>query len=116
MVRFVVEDEDVLEPHQLRHHALEHPAFRLFGLKLRPVALEQRAPALGEFDHFTLLEGMEVRDDDLRAVHGLQHVVGDKLAVGVVTVRIVGLENAETVLDRDARRHDQESAGEAFAA
>lgn len=46
VVPFVVEDEDVLHPHQLGQHPLEHLALRLQRVQLGSPALEQRAAAL----------------------------------------------------------------------
>ena len=58
---------------------------------------------------------MEVRDDDLRAVHAVEHVGWNEFAVGVVAVRVVRLENPETVFNRQAGSADQKSSREMFA-
>jgi hypothetical protein len=39
-----------------------------------------------------------VGDDDLGAVHIVEHVAGNEFAAGVVAVGIVGLEDAQSVL------------------
>jgi hypothetical protein len=47
VMRLVVEDEDVLQPHQLRHRPLEHLPLGLQRVEIVPDAPpEQRAPAL----------------------------------------------------------------------
>ena len=72
-------------------------------------------PPFGEFDAFAQLEGVVVGDDDLGPVHVVEHVARNELAVVVVAVGVVGLEDAQAVLDREARRDDQEAAGEVLA-
>ena len=116
VVRLVVEDEDVLHAHQVGHDALEHLAFGFQRVQLVAAALEQRAAALGELHALAELEGVVVGDDDLGAFEVVEHVAGHQFAAGVVAVRIVRLEDAQAVLDREARRDDQEAAGEVLAA
>ncbi len=116
VVRLVVEDEDVPEPHQLGHDALEHLPLGLERLQiLTHPALEQRPPTLRQLQPLPALEGVVVGDDDLGAVHVVQHVAGYQLAARVVAVRVAGVEDAKTVLDRDPRGDDEEAAGEALA-
>ena len=109
VVRLVVEDEDVLHAHEVGHHPLEHLAFGFQGVQLFAAPLKQGAPARGEFDALAELEGVVVGDDDLGAVDVVQHVAGHELAAGVVAVGVVRLEDAEAVLDGDARARRRES-------
>ena len=115
VVGFVVEDEDVLQAHQVGHHPLEHLAFGFERVQRLAATLEQRAAALGELDPLAQLEGVVVGDDDLGAVDVVQHVARDELAALVVAVGIVGLQHAQAVLDRQAWGDDQKAAGEALA-
>ena len=108
-MRLVVEDEDVLHAHQVGHDALEHLAFGFQRVQFVAAPLKQRAPALGELDALAQLEGVVVGDDDLGPVHIVQHVAGDELAAGVVAVGIVGLEDAQPVLDGEAGRDDEKA-------
>ena len=113
VVRLVVEDEDVLHAHQVGHDALEHLAFGLQRVQfLAGAPLKKRAAALGQLDALAQLEGVVVGDDDLGAVHVVEHVAGDEFAAGVVAVRVVRLEDAQPVLDRQAGCDDEKAAGE----
>ncbi len=58
---------------------------------------------------------MEVRDDDLGAVDVAEHVVGDEFTALIIAVRIVGLQHAQAVTDRQTGGHDQEPACELLA-
>ena len=58
---------------------------------------------------------MEVGDEDLGAAEVLQHVRRHKFAAGVVALRIVRQQHAQTVADGDAGRHHQEAPREARA-
>ena len=80
------------------------------------VTLDQRATPLRYFDAFAQLEGVIVGDDDLRTAHLIEHVVGHDLSAGVIAVRIVRLQDAQPVLDRQAGRADQKPAREGLAA
>ncbi len=116
MVRLVVQDEDVLQPHQLGHHALEHLALGLEGVQLIADApLKQRAPALRQLHPLAALEGVIVGNDDLGAVDIVQHVGRHQLAARVVAVGVVRLKDAQAILDRDARGDHEKAAGEALA-
>ena len=42
----------------------------------------------------------------------VQHVAGHEFAAGVVAVGVVRLEDAQAILDGEARRDDQEAARE----
>ena len=50
VMRLVIQDDDVLQAHQLRHDPLEHLAFALGGAEVRAAALEQGAPDFGDFE------------------------------------------------------------------
>ena len=51
VVRLVIDDEDVLHPHQVGHHALNHLAFGFLRVQfLADASLKQLASALGKFD------------------------------------------------------------------
>ena len=103
MVRLVIDDEDVLHAHQVGHHALEHLAFGFLRVQfLAAASLKELASAFGQVDALAQLEGVVVGDDDLGAVHVVEHVAGNEFAAGVVAVGIVGLEDAQPVLDRQA--------------
>ena len=78
--------------------------------------MQQRAAALGQLDALAQLEGVVVGDDDLGAVHVVEHVAGHEFAAGVVAVGIVRLQHAQAVLDREAGRDDQKAAREVLAA
>ena len=60
-------------------------------------------------------ESMEVGDDDFRPVYIIEHVAGNKFTAGVVAVGIVGLQNAQAILDRQAGCADQKAARELLA-
>ena len=115
MVRLVVQCEHVPHAHQVGHDPLEHLALALDRVQIGAAALEEGPAALGDIHRLAALEGVEVCDDDLCAVEIAQHVGRHKLSALVIAVRIVGLEHAEAVLDRDAGSDDQETAGEAAA-
>jgi hypothetical protein len=116
MVRFVVDGQDVLHAHEVGHHALKHLAFSFLRVEvITRAALKQGAASRGKFDAFAKLEGVVVGDDDLGPIHIVEHVAGNKLTAGVVAIRIVGLEHAQAVFDRQAGRADQKAAREMFA-
>ena len=110
MVRLVVEHEDVLDAHQVRHDTLEHLAFGFSGVQLvASTTLEQRASAADSSMRSRNLKGVVVGDDDLGAVHVVEQVVRHEFATGVVTVRVVRLEDAEPILDGQAGGRRPES-------
>ena len=109
MVRLVVQSEHVLHAHELGHDALEHLALALQRTQVGSASLKEGAAALRDLHRLAKLEGVEIGDDDLRAVEIAQHVAGHELPALVVAVRVVGLEHPEPVLDRDARRDNQEA-------
>src|SRR5437764_12504101 len=77
--------------------------------------LEQGATASGEFQPFTQLQGVVVRDDDLGALEIAQHVARHQLTAGVVTIRVIGLEHAQAITDGQTGCDDQETARERLA-
>ena len=117
MVALVVEHQHVLHAHQLAAHPLQHLAFGLQRGEFlpRPLALQQPARALGHLHALAAHEGVEVGDEDLGAAEVGQHVRRHKLAAGVVALRIVRQQYAQTVADGDAGRHHQEAPREARA-
>jgi hypothetical protein len=116
-MRLVVDDEDVLHAHQGRHHALEHLAFSFERFRFfARAALKQSPAALGQIDAFAHLEGVIVGDDDLGAFHIVKHVARHQLAVFVATVVVVGLQDAQPILDGQAGGADQKATREVLAA
>ncbi len=117
MVRLVIDHEDVFHTHQIRHDALDHLALGLGGQDVvAGAAFEELATAFGNLDALTQLEGVVVGNDDLGAVHLVEHVARHQFAVLVVAVRIVRLEDLEAVLDGEAGGDDEESTSERLAA
>jgi hypothetical protein len=116
VVRLIIDDENVLHAHQVRHDPLNHLAFGFERIQfLADTTLQELPTALGQIEALARLEGVEVRDDDLRPVHIIEHVVRNDLAAGVVAVGIVGLQDAQPVLDRQAWCAHEESAGKMLA-
>ena len=117
VVGFVVDDQDVLHPHEVGHDPLEHLPLGLLRLEIRAAAaFEQAARPRRHLHPLPEHEGVVVGDHDLGPLHVFEHVAGNKLAGAVVVVGIVGEEDAEPVLDRQARRDDEKAAGEVLAA
>ncbi|MNK95195.1 hypothetical protein D3C87_1154210 [compost metagenome] len=116
MVRFVVDGEDILQSHQFRHDSLEHLALGFQRVQLAAgTALQQAASALGQLHALPQFESVVVGDDDLGLVQIRQHVAGHDLAAGVIAVRIIGQQHAQTILDGQARGDQQEASGEFLA-
>ena len=116
MVRLVVDHQDVLHAHQVWHHPLQHLTFVFLGLQfVAGTALQQLAPALGYFEAFAQLEGVEVGDDDLGPMQLVEHVARHQFAVLVIAVGVVGLQYPQAVLDGQAGSTDQETAREILA-
>ena len=112
-MRFVIDDHDALEIHKLGYDALQHLAFTFLGIQLFPTpALQSRTGPAGDLELFPQLERMVIGDNDARLLQILQHILRHQLATGVVGVWIIGLQNAQTVLDGDARRDHQKALGE----
>ena len=109
---FVVEDEDVLHAHEIGDDPLDHLAFCFLGVQIRASTFEQGSSATGQLGAFAEHESVEVGDDDLGLSEIGEHVGREKLAAVVIAVGIVGLEDAETVLDGDAGGDDKKTAGE----
>ncbi len=76
VVRLVVENENVLHAHEVGHHPLEHLAFGFQGVQLFSSPLKQGTPTRREFDPLAELEGVVVRDHDLRAMDVVQQIAG----------------------------------------
>jgi len=56
-MRFVVDHEDVLQAHEVRHHALDHLAFGFESIQFFAVpTFEQSATAFGDLDALAQLE------------------------------------------------------------
>ena len=116
VVGLVVEHQDVLHAHEVRHHPLEHLARGLAGRDVRAPTLEEGAASLREGEGLAAHEGVVVGDDDLRAVEIAEHVGRHQLAAAVVAVGVVRLEHPQAVADGEARGDHQESAREPPAA
>jgi hypothetical protein len=115
-MRFVIDYEDVFHPHQVRHQALEHLAFRFEGPGLLArTSLQELASTLGNLHALAKLEGVIVSDDDLGPVHIVEHVAGNEFPAGVVSVGVIRLEHAQPVFDRQAGRADEKTAREILA-
>ena len=98
MVGLVIEHHDVFQPHEIGHHTLDHLALGLDGhWALAGAAFEERTATGGHLNALAELEGVVVRDHELRLLQVLEHVHRDDLAVGIVVVRIVRLEDAQAV-------------------
>ncbi len=112
----VVDRQDIFQAHEIGHDALQHLALSFEGVELFSKAALQQLPAsFGEVDALSQFEGVKVGDDDLGFVHIVEHIVRNQLAVGVVAVGVVGLQNAQAVFDRDAWRDDQKAARKVLA-
>ena len=59
---------------------------------------------------------MVIGDDDFGLLEIVQQVARHQFAVLVITVGVVGLEHAQTVLDGQPGRDDEKAAGEILAA
>ena len=116
VVGLVVEHQDVLHAHEVRHHPLEHLARGLAGRDVRTPALEEGAASLRDGEGLALHEGVVVGDDDLGAVQVAEHVGRHQLAALVVAVRVVRLEHPQAIADGETRGDHQESAREPPAA
>ena len=101
VMRLVVDDEDVLHAHQVRHYALEHLPFSLLRVQFLAAATLQKLPStLGQVHALAELEGVVVGDNDLGPVYFVEQVAGNEFAAGVVAVGVVRLEDAQSIFDR----------------
>ena len=118
VVRLVVQDQDVLHPHQLRHHPPEHLPFAFEGPDPGPRTppFQQRPTALRQRHRLAPPEGVVVGDDDPGPPEVAEHVRRDQLAAAVVAVRVVRLQHPQPVADGQAGGDDEEPAPEAPAA
>ena len=91
------------------------PSVSSVSRDLPPPTFQQPASPFRHFHAFPQYEGMVVGYDDLGPVEVAQHVAGHQLSADVVAVRIVGLQYAQPVPDRNPWRHNQEAACEAPA-
>jgi len=77
VVGFIVQDQDILQTHQFRHHALNHLPLGFKGIQLLAAPLQQGTPAFGEFKSVPQLEGVVIRDDDLGPLKLTDHIARD---------------------------------------
>jgi|688.fasta_scaffold209968_2 hypothetical protein len=111
VVGFVVEQDDILQAHQIGRDALNHLAFGFECIeRLADAALGQLPAPIGEFEFLVAFKGVEVGDDDYCASDTIEHIVGIDLAGFVVAVWIVGLEDSESISDREAWGDDEKTA------
>ena len=115
VMRFVVENHDVLDAHEFGHHPAQHLSFGFQSREAVPAPLKQGAAAFGEFHALAPLEGVVVGDDDFCLFQIGQHIAGDQLAALVIAVRIIGLQHAQAIFDGDAGRDHQKPARESAA-
>jgi len=110
VVRFVIDDQNILHAHQTRHHTLKHLALCFQRLNFfAAFSLKQQTPTLGKLNTVSQLEGVIVGDDDFGAFQFAQHVIRDQFPVFIIAVGIVGLEHTQTVFDRNSRRDHQKT-------
>ena len=115
MMRLVIQHHDVFQAHQIWHHALKHLAFGFECVQFLAASLQKRTPAFGEVNAFAQFEGVKIRDENFCAKNIVQHIGGNKFAAGVITVGVVGLENAQAFLDGQAGGDDEKTAREFLA-
>ena len=105
MMCLVVDHEDVLQAHQVRHDPLEHLPLGLLGLQLFAAALKKIAGAGRDLQSLAQHEGVVVGNDNLCPLHVFEHVARDQFTGAVVVVRVVRQEHTESVADRQPRGH-----------
>jgi hypothetical protein len=116
MVRLVVEHQDIFHAHEVGHHALEHLAVGFQGLEVRArAAFEQGAPSGRQLDTFAKLQRMVIRNHDLGSFDVVEKVVGNEFAARVIAIGVVRLEYPKAIFNGEARRDDEEAAGEVLA-
>ena len=111
-MRFVVEHDDLLHAHQVRHDPLKHLPLGLLRGQLLAPALKKRATALRKIKRLSELEGVVIRDDDLGTIEIAEHLVWHKLPALVVTVWVVRMQDAQPIANGDAGSNDEEPACE----
>ena len=58
---------------------------------------------------------MIVGDNQFGSLNIFQHVVWHQLPCEIIVFRVIGLQDAQAITNREARSHDQEAAGELLA-
>ena len=116
MMRLVVDDDDVLQRHQLAAGALQHRTLGFDGDGGLAPALQQSAADLGHLHDLALAERVIVGDDDLRLGDVYDEIGRDKFAGSVIALRVLGPQDAQAVADGDAGGDDQEALAEPAAA
>jgi hypothetical protein len=79
-------------------------------------ALEQGAAGLADFQRLTRLERVVVGDHDFGFVDVWQHFRGNQLSAAKIGVGITRMQDAQSVLDRNARRYHQKASAVEIAA
>ena len=77
--------------------------------------MQESATAGGKLHALAEFEGVIVGDDDLGALHVFDHVLRHDLPMGVVAVRVIRLENPQSVFDGETWGDNEETFGEIFA-
>ena len=102
----VIQDDDPALVAQLAADAIDHLSGRL-GEGTVAVRPENRTRGLVDGLLFAKLEGVVVREHELRLLKLVQLMRGDNIQTAVVVVRIVRQQHAQPVANRDPRRDDQ---------
>ena len=111
-MRLVVDDDDVL----LAGEIAAHPPDDLIGRFNEGARLAAGQDRLGQprrVAAFVREEGVIVGDQDARLAEPLEQVRRQHVALAIVVVRVARQEDAQTIPNGDARRHDQERVREA---
>ena len=72
------------------------------------------ATAFGKLYPLTQFESVVIGNHDFGAADFVQHVAGNEFAIFVVTIRIVGLKNAQPIFDREPWSNHKKAARETF--
>ena len=111
----VVEDDDVLLRADASQHPTHHLALGLLEALEVPVRSGQHLLRGGRCAELVASqEGVEVRDHHSGRLKTLKEIVREEVALLVVVVRGVRLEDAQPITDGDAGRDDQECVAEAL--
>jgi hypothetical protein len=112
MMRFIIENDDVLQTRQVAHDALDHLAvvFARFQRFARS-PFDQGPASRRDLQSFAQHERMKIRDDDFRPLDIIQHIGRDEFAVFVIVLGIVREQNTQAIFNGEARSADQESTG-----